>query len=74
MAEMAKLAVFSCLEKYLFTLFCFELRKAQKSLCEMQCTQMHLKIKAKIVDLLETLSVKRLISRTIVAFLIERSF
>ena len=29
--EMAKLAVFACLEKYLFTLFCFELRKAQKS-------------------------------------------
>ena len=31
LAEMAKLAVFGCLEKYLFTLFCFELRKAQKS-------------------------------------------
>ena len=30
---MAKLAVFGCLEKYLFTLFCFELRKAQKSHC-----------------------------------------
>jgi len=33
LAEMAKLAVFGCLEKYLFTLFCFELRKAQKSHC-----------------------------------------
>ena len=32
---MAKLAVFGCLEKYLFTLFCFEQRKAQKSHCEM---------------------------------------
>ena len=31
LAEMAKLAVFGCLENYLFTLFCFELRKAQKS-------------------------------------------
>ena len=34
MAEMAELAVFGCLEKYLFTLFCFEIRKAQKSHCE----------------------------------------
>ena len=34
MAKMAKLAVFGCLEKYLFTLFCFELRKAQKSHCD----------------------------------------
>ena len=33
LAEMAKLAVFGCLEKYLFTLFCFELRPAQKSHC-----------------------------------------
>ena len=31
---MAKMAVFGCLEKYLFTLFCFEIRKAQKSHCE----------------------------------------
>ena len=31
LAEMAKLAVFGCLEKYLFTLFCFELRLAQNS-------------------------------------------
>ena len=35
LAEMAKLAVFGCLEKYLFTLFCFQLRKTQKSHCEM---------------------------------------
>ena len=34
LAEMAKLAVFGCLENYLFTLFCFELRGAQKSHCE----------------------------------------
>ena len=31
---MAKLAVFGCLEKYLFTLFCFEQRRAQKFHCE----------------------------------------
>ena len=30
---MAKLEVFGCLEKYLFMLFCFELREAQKSHC-----------------------------------------
>ena len=35
---MAKLAVFGCLEKYLFTLFCFELRKAQKSHCAQACS------------------------------------
>ena len=33
LAEMGKLTVFGCLDKYLFTLFCFELRKAQKSHC-----------------------------------------
>ena len=33
LAERAKLAVFGCLEKYLFTLFCFELRKSRKLHC-----------------------------------------
>ena len=33
---MAKLALFGYLEKYLFTLFCFELRKAQKPHCAIQ--------------------------------------
>ena len=33
-AHRARLAVLGCLEKYLFTLFCFELRKSQKSNCE----------------------------------------
>ena len=31
---MVKLAVFGCLEIYLSTLFCFELRKSQKSHCD----------------------------------------
>ena len=33
-AHRARLAVLGCLEKYLFTLFYFELRKAQKSHCD----------------------------------------
>ena len=47
LAEMAKLAVFGCLEKYMFTLFCFDLRKAQKSHCDIGnlkvgvCLQLH---------------------------------
>ena len=42
LAEMAKLAVFGGLEKNVFTLFCFEVRKAQKSHCAVQTSQITL--------------------------------